>query len=208
MVIYKRKQTQSKRNNFLIKKSENLHFFFMKGHLLYIIHNSDKFFEKKIKTQVAYQLFTANLRGERSFKLCYYQCICLLSCVDFNLSSLPWWQIFVLHLESSSFYGYIYCSRCYSKCQYFDYYFCEVHVHWIKLLRAQLKFGFFTIICEMMIDDITLTQLLHNLMIIHPNQFAPLVIALLVYLNNRISYPIHLQNQIIIYTTWKHDVHD
>ncbi len=53
----------------------------------------------------------------------------------------------------------------------------------------------------MMIDDITLTQLLHNPMIIHPNQFAPLVIALLVYLNNRVSYPIHLQNQIIIYTT-------
>ncbi len=65
------------------------------------------FLKKKIKTQVAYQLFIANLRGERSFKLCYYQCICLLSCVDFNLSSLPWWEIFVLHLESSSFYIYI-----------------------------------------------------------------------------------------------------
>ncbi len=81
----KESKLKAKRNNFLIKKSE----FFMKGHLLYIIHNSDKFFEKKIKTQVAYQLFIANLRGERSFKLCYYQCICLLSCVDFNLSSLP-----------------------------------------------------------------------------------------------------------------------
>jgi hypothetical protein len=153
--------------------------------------------------------FYCQPKGRKEFQVVFITNVfVLLSCVDFNLSSLPWWQIFVLHLESSSFYGYIYCSRCYSKCQYFDYYFCEVHVHWIKLLRAQLKFGFFTIICEMMIDDITLTQLLHNPMIIHPIQFAPLVIALLVYLNNRISYPIHLQNQIIIYTTWKHDVHD
>jgi hypothetical protein len=34
-------------------------------------------------------------------------------------------------------------------------------------------------------------MLLHNLMTIHPNHFVPLVIALLVYLNNSVSYPIN-----------------
>jgi hypothetical protein len=34
-------------------------------------------------------------------------------------------------------------------------------------------------------------MLLHNMMTIHPNQFAPLVIALLGYLNNSVLYSIN-----------------